>query len=197
MSADERLQQQLDFIMAAEDLKHVTRQTTLPKDGRPENDAEHSWHLALMAIVLAEHAEGEINLQRVLTMHIIHDIVEILAGDTFAYDTVGNEGKVERERLAAQELFGRLPEDQAESLKALWEEFEARETADARYAASLDRLQPMMLNYHGGGTAWLKHGVRKHQVVERNQHITEGAPKLWDFAQQLIERAVDEGKLDK
>lgn len=195
MSTDDRLQQQLDFIMVAEDLKHITRQTVLPKDGRPENDAEHSWHLALMAIVLAEHAEGQIDLQRVLTMHIIHDIVEIIAGDTFAYDTAGNEGKVERERQAAQELFGRLPDDQAEALRALWEEFEARETADARYAAALDRLQPIMLNYHGGGHAWLHHDVRKHQVVARNQHIKEGAESLWSFARQLIDQAVDEQKL--
>ncbi len=194
--SDDRLQMQLDFVLAADDLKHITRQTVLPKDSRAENDAEHSWHLALMAIVLAEHAEGEIDLQRVLTMHIIHDIVEILAGDTFAYDVEGNADKHEREQEAAKKLFGILPTDQGDSLRGLWEEFEERQSADARYAAALDRLQPIMLNYHGDGTAWLKHGICKQQVVERNQHIEEGAPSLWAYAEQLIDRAVAEGKLN-
>jgi len=194
--SEHRLQLQLDFIMAVDDLKHVTRQTTLPADGRAENDAEHSWHLALMAIVLAEHAVGEIDLQRVLTMHIIHDIVEIIAGDTFAYDEAGHLDKDEREGEAAKKLFGLLPQDQGDKLRGLWEEFEERATADSRYAASLDRLQPLLLNYHGDGAAWLKHGIGKEQVVKRNQHIKEGAPPLWAFAQQLIDRAVSEGKLN-
>ncbi len=193
--SDDRLQLQLDFVMAVDDLKHVTRQTTLRADGRPENDAEHSWHLALMAIVLAEHAVGDIDLQRVLTMHIIHDIVEIIAGDTFIYDEAGQVSKDEREREAAKQLFGLLPQDQGDKLRGLWEEFEERTTADSRYAASLDRLQPLLLNYHGDSAAWLKHGIRKEQVVKRNQHIQEGAPPLWAFAQQLIDRAVSEGKL--
>ena len=194
--SEDRLQLQLDFVLAAEDLKHVTRQTTLPADGRQENDAEHSWHLALMAIVLAEHAKGDVDLLRVLTMHIIHDIVEILAGDTFAYDEAGHEDKEEREQAAAAKLFGILPDDQALKLRGLWDEFEARESDDARYAAALDRLQPLMLNFHGDGAAWLKHGIRRDQVVKRNQHIQEGAPRLWEFASQLIDRAVAEGKLN-
>ncbi|MBT4613248.1 MAG: HD domain-containing protein, partial [Gemmatimonadetes bacterium] len=132
--SDDRLQLQLDFVMAVDDLKHVTRQTTLRADGRPENDAEHSWHLALMAIVLAEHAVGDIDLQRVLTMHIIHDIVEIIAGDTFIYDEAGQVSKDEREREAAKQLFGLLPQDQGDKLRGLWEEFEERTTADSRYA---------------------------------------------------------------
>jgi putative hydrolase of HD superfamily len=128
-------------------------------------------------------------------MHIIHDIVEIIAGDTFIYDEAGQVSKDEREREAAKQLFGLLPQDQGDKLRGLWEEFEERTTADSRYAASLDRLQPLLLNYHGDSAAWLKHGIRKEQVVKRNQHIQEGAPPLWAFAQQLIDRAVSEGKL--
>ncbi len=191
-----RLARQIEFIVAVDRLKQVFRQTRLIDDRRPENDAEHSWHLALMAVVLQEYAAEEVDLAKVLAMHLIHDIVEIDAGDTFAYDDSGQSDKAERERAAAERLFGLLPGDQRASLLALWEEFEARETAEARYAAALDRLQPVLLNYHTDGSAWQRHGVRRSQVVAFNRHMAEGAPELWKFARELIDAAVDEGKLE-
>lgn len=190
-----RLAQQIDFIVAVDRLKQVFRQTRLIDDQRRENDAEHSWHLALMAVVLQEYATDEIDISRVLAMHLIHDLVEIDAGDTFAYDDAGQADREERERAAAERIFGLLPADQRASMLALWEEFEARETADARYAAALDRLHPVLLNYHTDGGAWRRHGVRQARVVAVNRHMEEGAPELWEFARRLIDDAVAEGKL--
>ena len=194
--AGSRLEQQIGFILEVEKLKQVFRQTLLVDDKRRENDAEHSWHLALMALLLQEHAAEEVAIHRVVKMVLIHDIVEIDAGDTFAYDEAGQAGKEEREREAAVRSFGMLPAPDGEVLIELWEEFEARATADARYANALDRFQPLLLNYHAGGETWRRHGVRKEQVVARNAHIGEGSPVLWDYARALIDRAVAEGKLD-
>ena len=193
---DPRLAEQIEFIVAVDRLKQVFRRTRLTDDSRWENDAEHSWHLALMAVVLREHAAGEIDLCKVLTMHLIHDLVEIDAGDTFAYDEEANVGREEREAAAAERIFGLLPADQGDTLRRLWEEFEARETPEARYAAALDRLQPLLLNYHmTGATGWRRHGVRAPQVVDRNRHIAEGSPALWEYARRLIADSVKEGKL--
>lgn len=190
-----RLAQQIDFIVAVDGLKQVYRRTRLIDDGRPENDAEHSWHLALMAVVLREYASEDIDLARVLAMHLIHDLVEMDVGDTFAYDDAGQADREERERVAAERIFGLLPADQGATLLALWEEFEARETAEARYAAALDRLHPMLLNYHGDDSAWSRHDIRSTQVVAFNQHMQKGAPELWAFARELIDDAVASGKL--
>ena len=189
----ERLETQLGFVLEVEQLKQVFRQTVLIGDRRPENDAEHSWHLSLMAILLVEHAAEEVDLMKVLEMLLIHDVVEIDAGDTFAYDEVGNRDKDEREQQAADRLFGLLPEDQATAYRALWDEFEARQSPEARYAAALDRLQPLLLNFHTEGAAWQKHGIKKAQVMARNEHIGEGAPALWAYAQKLIDQAVAKG----
>jgi len=196
VGGSDRLEQQLGFILEVEKLKQVFRQTLLIDDKRQENDAEHSWHLALMALLLEEHAADEVDILRVVKMVLIHDIVEIDAGDTFAYDEAGQEGKEEREREAATRIFGLLPTEDGEELVQLWEEFEARQTADARYANALDRFQPLLLNYHAGGDTWLRHGVRKDQVIARNRHISEGSSALWNYARELIDRAVAEGKLD-
>ena len=195
MRAD-RLSSQLRFIVEVDELKHVLRQTLLPRDQRRENDAEHSWHLALMAVVLAEHAEGGVDPLRVVKMALIHDLVEIDAGDTFAYDEEGHADKEKRERAGAERIFALLPADQGGEMRELWEEFEARATADSRFAAALDRLQPLLLNYASGGDTWRRHGVRRDQVVARNRHMEEGAPTLWRFTADLIERAVAEGKLE-
>ncbi|MFP6646653.1 MAG: HD domain-containing protein, partial [Candidatus Latescibacterota bacterium] len=146
-------------------------------------------------VILQEHAAVEVDITRVLTMHLIHDLVEIHAGDTFAYDEAGHEDKEERERAAADRIFVLLPDDQGQEMRALWDEFEERVTPESRYAAALDRLQPLLLNYHTDGAAWVKHGIRHEQVVERNAHISEGAPALWDFARRLIDDALTEGKL--
>ena len=192
----DRLSRQLDFIIEVDELKHVLRQTLLIQDRRQENDAEHSWHLALMAVLLAEHAAVEIDLPRVVKMVLIHDLVEIDAGDTFAYDEEAHADKEDRERAAADRIFSLLASDQATELRALWDEFEARETGDSRFAAALDRLQPLLLNYHAGGDTWRQHDVRRDQVVARNRHIEDGSPALWAYASDLIDRAVAEGKLD-
>ena len=191
-----RLARQVGFIVEVEKLKHIFRQTLLIDDKRQENDAEHSWHLALMALALEEYARDAVDLLRVVKMVLIHDLVEIDAGDTFVYDEAAQAGKVERERVAAERIFSLLPAAQGAELAQLWEEFEARQSADARYANALDRLQPLLLNYYAGGETWRRHGVRRDQVIERNRHIAEGAPALWDYARVLIDRAVAEGKLD-
>ncbi len=194
-NVQDRLTQQIDFLVQMDALKQVFRQSLLIADRRLENDAEHSWHLALMAIILREHAKEDIDITRVLSMHLIHDLVEIDAGDTFAYDEAAHADKEARERAAAKRIFALLPADQERWINALWEEFEERVTIEARYAAALDRLQPLLLNYHTDGAAWVKHGVRHDQVVARNEHIDEGAPALWEYARRLIDDALEEGKL--
>ena len=191
----ERLTRQIDFILAVDQLKQVYRKTRLIDDGRRENDAEHSWHLALMAVVLREYATEEVDIARVLAMHLIHDLVEIDVGDTYAYDEAGQSDRAERERVAAARIFGLLPADQGATLLALWEEFEARQTPEARYAAALDRLHPMLLNYHTDDSAWHRHGIGRDQVLAFNRHMEEGAPKLWQYARRMINAAVAEGKL--
>ncbi len=191
----ERLAQQLQFILEIDKLKQVLRQTVLLADKRRENDAEHSWHLAIMAVILAEYATVEVDLMQVLKMLLVHDIVEIDAGDTFAYDTAAHKDKVEREMLAANRLFNLLPAEQAKDLRAAWDEFEARQTPEACYAAALDRLQPMLLNFHGDGSAWVKHAISKEQVLSYNSHMAAGAPALWDYAKTLVEEAVIRGYL--
>ncbi len=196
--ASDRLEEQMAFILEVEGLKQIFRQTLLPGDRRPENDAEHSWHLSLMAILLSEHARvPELDLLQVVKMLLIHDIVEIDAGDTFAYDEVGNEDKEVREKAAAARLFNLLPAEQALAIRALWDEFEERVTPEAQYAAALDRLQPLLLNFHTEGAAWQRHGVKKAQVIARNEHIGEGAPALWQYARQLIDKAVECGYLQE
>lgn len=191
------LDEQLAFILEAEGLKQIFRQTLLPGDYRAENDAEHSWHLSLMAVLLSEHAcEPSLDLLRVLKMLLIHDIVEIDAGDTFAYDEAANADKEQREQAAADRLFNLLPSPQDTDMRALWDEFEARQTPEARYAAALDRFQPLLLNFHTQGAAWRRHGVKKAQVIARNEHIGEGAPALWEYARKLIDEAVTRGYLE-
>ncbi len=191
----DRLNRQIDFLLEIDQLKQVLRQSLLTGDRRRENDAEHSWHLCLMAVVLAEYAADEFDLLRTLKMLLIHDLVEIDAGDTFAYDTEAHADKEEREQKAAERIFKLLPSDQARELRDLWDEFELRQTPEARYAAALDRLQPMLLNFHTGGAGWRRHGIRKDQVIEYNRHMKDGAPALWTYARDMIERAVEEGIL--
>ncbi|MGZ4683076.1 MAG: HD domain-containing protein [Acidimicrobiales bacterium] len=192
----DRLDAQLAFVLEADRLKQVERRGTLADGSRRERTAEHSWHLSLMAMVLAEHAAEPVDRLRALELVIVHDIVEIDAGDTFVYDEAGQGDKAERERAAADRLFGLLPDDQAERFRALWDEFEARETVEARFAASLDRLSPLMLNHSAEGAVWKEHGITGDQVRARNQQIAAGAPELWQAARWLIADAVDRGYLD-
>lgn len=194
----DRLQQQLAFILEVDRLKTILRQTKISDGSRYENDAEHTWHLLLMSIILLEHANNpSLDLLKVMKMLVIHDIVEIDAGDTFAYDEKGNETKRAREIEAADRLFGMLPDDQQQECLALWNEFEERKTDEAKFAATLDRLQPMMLNFQNKGYTWRKHGVTSDRVHERNKRIQDGSHKLWEYAKQIIAEAVENGYLDQ
>ena len=196
MSENDRLTRQIEFLLEIDRLKRVLRQTWHLDQSRRENDAEHSWHLAVMALLLAEYAaEPEIDLARVVKMVLVHDLVEIDAGDTFAYDDVGALDKAEREQAAADRIFALLPGDQAAEIRDLWEEFEARQTPEARYAAGLDRLQPLLHNYHTQGRTWREHNVTSDQVLARNRHMAEGAPELWRYAESRIHEAVAKGHL--
>ena len=194
---NERLKRQIAFVVEIDKLKEVYRQTLLMSGKRYENDAEHSWHLGIMVVLLSEYAGAEqIDLLRVLKIVLLHDLVEIDAGDTFCYDKNASVGKYEREKVAANRIFGILPQDQAAGLMELWEEFEARQSPEARYAAALDRLQPILHNYNTKGAAWKKHGVTADRVLERNRHIGDASPKLWEFAQSIINDAVEKGFLE-
>jgi putative hydrolase of HD superfamily len=189
------LNQQLEFVLDADRLKRVERRSRLADASRRENSAEHSWHLALMAMVLAEHAAQPVDLLRVLQMLVVHDLVEIDAGDTFVYDEAARAEKAALESRAAARVFGQLPAEQAERFIALWEEYEASETPAARFCHSLDRLQPLMLNRASGGATWTEHGVTADRVREVNGHIEDGSAALWTVAQALIADAVARGYL--
>jgi putative hydrolase of HD superfamily len=190
-----RIQQQYAFLAECLKLSEIFRQALLPSSRRRENDAEHSWHLCLMAITLAEHSNVPIDLIRVLRMLIIHDLVEIDAGDTYAYDTARLAGQHAREALAADRIFGLLPADQGVELRATWEEFEARQTPEAKFAAAVDRLQPVLLNILTGGEKWREHGVTRSMVIARNQHAKNGADAVWQYALTLLDDAVARGLL--
>ena len=191
-----RLQEQLQFILEIDKLKKIVRQSPLTDQSRKENDAEHSWHLAVMAILLSEYAkERQIDIFHVVKLALIHDLVEIDAGDTFCYDKIGNRQKLERETQAADRIFNILPQDQAREMRDLWDEFETRETPEACFAAALDRLQPLLLNFHTQGGTWQEHGINRQQVIQRNSPMHDGAPKLWKYAEKLIDEAVEKGML--
>lgn len=195
MLAVDRLYQQLDFILAIDQLKNIQRQNLLLDGSRRENSAEHSWHLAAAAMILAEYAREPVDLTRVLTMLVIHDVVEIEAGDTFVYDEEAAQSKAQREREAAQRLFGLLPPDQAAWCRALWEEFEGRQTPEARFAAAVDRLLPILLNARNGGYPWRRHGITAGQVLAKNSPMAEGAPLLWEHVREVVADAVQRGLL--
>jgi len=191
--ASDRFKKQMGFVVEMDKLKRILRQTILTDRSRQETSAEHSWHLGVMALILSEYAESEVDLLRVLKMVLIHDLVEIDAGDTYCYDQVETQDQAEREEKAADRLFGLLPEDQTQELRGLWEEFEARKTAEARFAAALDRLQPILQNYHTEGRMWKKNRISRDQVVARNQPIEDGSPALWDYVFHLLDDAVKKG----
>ncbi len=194
---NERIEQQVRFILEMDRLKEVFRQTVCTQSRRAENDAEHSWHLCLAVIVLAEHAnEPRLDVLRVLKMVILHDLVEIDAGDTFAYDTARMAGQHDREAIAADRIFGLLPADQAAQFRGLWDEFEERRTPEAKFAAAVDRFQPVLLNCSTEGAAWKRHQVTADRVVARNAHISEGSAALWEEAERLIRQAVQAKHLE-
>ena len=192
---DERFQSQLAFLLEMDKMKNIYRQTYVLHEDRKENDAEHAWHLAMLALVLSEYANEPVDLKTVLATVLIHDVVEIDAGDTYAYDAAGNATKAEREQKAADRLFGLLPPDQGAEMRRLWEEFEAGSTPEARFAAALDRIQPLLLNYTKGGLSWKKHGTRRSQVEGRMQPICDGSGQLGALAAAVIQSAASEGLL--
>lgn len=198
MTDENRLQQQIHFLVEIDKLKHVLRRTWLMDQSRYENDAEHSWHIAVSAMLFREYAaEPDVDLLHVIKMLLVHDLVEVDAGDTYAYDVAACQDQPERERRAAERVFGLLPPDQAAEFRGLWEEFESRSTPEARYAAALDRFQPLLHNYLTAGRAWRDHQVTSDRVQVRNAPVADGAPALWQHAEDLIRDAVARGYLAK
>jgi putative hydrolase of HD superfamily len=193
--ADDRLRSQIEFIIEVDRLKQVLRRTYLMDGSRRENSAEHSWHLVLSAWILLEYTSETIDLAHVIKLLLVHDIVEIDAGDTFAYDAEAHVDKDEREQAAAGRIFGLLPGDQRDELRALWDEFEALVTPEARFARAVDMLIPMLHNLHSGGIAWKEHGVTREQVLRRQKQIDAGSGELWRLAQSIVAEAVEHGYL--
>jgi putative hydrolase of HD superfamily len=193
----EHLLQQVAFIHEIDKIKYIQRKTRLFNSDRNENDAEHSWHLSVMAIVLAQHSNKSVDILKVVKMLLIHDVVEIDAGDIFLYDTVLNHDNTEAERKAAERIFGLLPAEQAAGLIAIWEEFESGETPEAKFARSMDRLEPLLQNVSNNGGTWKEYNVRYDQVVEKKSIIKQGSQTLWNFAKTLIDESVEKGFLKK
>lgn len=191
-----RLEQQFQFILEIDKAKRISRQTYCTDGVTKENDAEHGWHAALMAILLSEYANEPIDVLKTVTMLLIHDIVEIDAGDTYAYDEEGIATQAKREEQAAQRIYGLLPEEQGNHLLHLWREFEAGETAEAKFAKVMDRVQPIMLNAATDGKAWQEHQVQLRKILNRNEKTAEGSTVLWEYAlQKFILPNVDSGKI--
>ncbi|EMF8862225.1 HD domain-containing protein [Vibrio parahaemolyticus] len=192
----DRLEKQLALLIELDKLKSVLRRTRVKSaEGRLENSGEHSWHVALMAVLMEEHANAPVDICRVMKMLLIHDVVEIDAGDTFVYDTAASKEQAEKEIKAAERLFGMLPTDQGQELLALWQEFEAAQSDDAKYAKALDRLIPMLLNYHNNGQSWKENSVTREQALTINKRIEFGSVTLWDKVKELIEEATEKGWL--
>lgn len=191
----ERLEQQIRFIIEVDKVKNIFRQTYLADANRKENDAEHSWHLALSAVLLKEHMKGDVDLLKVIIMVLIHDLVEIDAGDTYAYDPEGAKTKRARELKSADRIFGILPEDQGSYFRKLWDEFEEYESADAKFAHLLDNFQPFLLNDASNGLSWTEHGVHRSQVCKRNEKVPETSEIVWNKMLEVMDKHIAEGHL--
>lgn len=193
-----RIEQQMEFLREIDGLKQIGRQTYLSDGSRKENDAEHSWHLAVMALLMSEYANEQVDVLRVMSMVLVHDIVELDAGDTYAYDDAGNATKRERELQAADRIFSILPKDQAEFMRGLWDEFEEGKTPEAKFAHSLDNVQPMMLNDASGGKAWREHQVKLSQILHRQEKTAEGSEVIWGYAREnMLRKHVEDGTIIK
>ena len=193
----ERFARQCNFILELDKEKNILRQTHLSGHGRRENDAEHAWHMALMVFLLQEYADEPFDVSRAMMMALIHDVVEIDAGDTYAYDAEGLTTQKEREEKAADRLYGLLPDDQRDTLRALFEEFEANQTPEAHFAHAMDNLQPLLLNHSNGGSDWREHGVSVSQVIKRQKATALGSTPLWEYTRTLIEEHTALGNLKK
>lgn len=193
MQNTERFKKQLEFLIEIDKVKHILRKTRLFNNSRFENDAEHSWHLAIMALILGDYSNESIDTGKVVKMALIHDIVEIDSGDVIVYDSKGREVAYEKELLAAERIFGILPEDQKEEFIALWKEFEEKKTPEARFAAAIDRFEPIFQNHLTEYYAWKTHHITYTQLYENNKHIKEGSKTIWNFVKEIIEEAKDKG----
>ena len=193
---NDRLSKQLEFSLEIDKEKNVFRQTHLSGHGRNENDAEHAWHMAIMSYILREYANEEVDIARVMLMCLIHDIVEIDAGDTYAYDEDGKKTQADREEAAKQRIFSMLPDDQRDELTALFDEFEAGETAEARYARAMDNLQPLILNDSNDGGDWREHDVKAEQVYGRQGRTRLGSEELYEVTDSIIKKHIEKGNLE-
>lgn len=191
-----RLEQQIAFLMEIDKVKHIYRQNYLADGSRHENDAEHSWHIALMAVLLQEYASEKVDVLKVIAMVLIHDLVEIDAGDTYAYDDVGAQTKNERELVAADRIFGLLPKDQGLEFRKLWDEFETYESAESRYAHLLDNFQPFLLNDASGGISWKEHRVKREQICKRNEKTESTSPVIWEYMKDVIDAHIQKGTIE-
>lgn len=191
---NERLQKQLDFLLEIDKVKNIFRMTSITDGSRRENDAEHSWHLAIMALIFADYVDNDVDICKVMKMVLIHDLVEIYAGDTFAFDEKGYEDKAQREQEAATKIFGMLEKDQGKELRGLWEEFEEGQTKEAEYAIMLDTMQPLLLNYVAEGGTWKEHNIPLEKIYKRNEMtLTKGPQELKDLVNHIIDDCIQKG----
>ena len=191
----ERLKKQMDFILEIDKEKNIRRQTLISDASRQETDAEHAWHLAVMCALLSEYSNEKIDVAHTMLMVLMHDLVEIDAGDTYAYDEEGNKSKEERELKAADRIYNLLPPDQAKMARELWDEFEAMETPEARFANTLDKIQPVFLNDAAGGISWTRHGVYIDQILKRDARVHEGSEELWKYTMKILDKNVENGNI--
>lgn len=197
INLNERLVKDIEFIVELDKMKSILRQTSLIGEDRREDDAQHSWHISLMAMILSGYANEKIDVCKVIKMLLIHDLVELEAGDTFCYDKKGNEDKKEREELAADKIFGMLSDEKNKEMRSLWDEFEEMETPEALFATSMDRLQPMLNNYHNNGGTWRKYDVAQSDVYKRIGPVKESSDELWGYVVYMIEDAYNKGLISK
>ena len=191
----ERFEKQLNFILEIDKEKNIRRQTLISDASRQETDAEHAWHLAVMCALLSEYSNEKIDVAHTMLMVLMHDLVEIDAGDTYAYDEEGNKSKEERELKAADRIYNLLPPDQAKMARELWDEFEAMETPEARFANTLDKIQPVFLNDAAGGISWTRHGVYIDQILKRDARVHEGSEELWKYTKKILDKNVENGNI--
>lgn len=195
ISMDDRLKEQIDFILEIDKMKEILRQNYLADGSARENDADHSWHLAMMALILSEYSNEKVNVTRVVPMVLTHDLVEIDAGDTYAYDEAGALTKEKREKAAADRIFGILPKEQGTWMRGLWDEFEACNTPESKFAHVLDNSLPLFLNHAAGGISWKEHKVKRSQIYKRNRITGDGSAKIWEYMQELIQENINKGNI--
>ena len=195
ITMDDRLKEQIDFILEIDKMKEILRQNYLADGSARENDADHSWHLAMMALILSEYSNEKVDVTRVVPMVLTHDLVEIDAGDTYAYDEAGALTKEKREKAAADRIFGILPKEQGTWMRGLWDEFEACNTPESKFAHVLDNSLPLFLNHAAGGISWKEHKVKRSQIYKRNRITGEGSAKIWEYMQELIQENINKGNI--